>query len=76
MVRPEQLVLQPDAPGPTATVSRVSYHGHDAVVELRCDSPDAPPLLARLSGDDVPAIGTRVAVATTGRPHIWVRPGP
>jgi len=73
MVRPEHLVLRPDARGPTATVTRVAYHGHDAVVELRSDSPDEPPLLARLSGGDAPAVGTRLAVATIGTPHVWVR---
>ncbi len=49
MVRPEHLVLRTAATGATATVTRVAYHGHDAVVELRSDSPDEPPLLARLS---------------------------
>jgi iron(III) transport system ATP-binding protein len=76
MVRPEHLVLRPDATSPTATVSRVAYHGHDAMVELRSDSPDEPPLLVRLAGGEIPAPGTRVAVATIGTPHVWVRSGP
>jgi iron(III) transport system ATP-binding protein len=75
MIRPEQLVPAVDGVAPSATVTAVSYHGHDTVVELCSDQPEDPPLLARLSGGAVPPVGSRVSVTTTGTPHVWVPPG-
>jgi iron(III) transport system ATP-binding protein len=74
MIRPEQLVPAVDDVAPTATVTTVSYHGHDTVIELRSDQLDDPPLLARLAGGAVPPVGSRVSVTTTGTPHVWVPP--
>jgi ABC-type sugar transport system ATPase subunit len=46
-----------------ATVELVETRGHDHLVHLRLDLPDAGPLLAVVSGPASPAVGTEVSIA-------------
>ena len=78
LIRPEQLALRPvdGCPSgcPIAAVSRVDYHGHDAVVrlQLRSGKPGTD-LVARVPAG--PAAGTRpgdlVGVVVQGGVHAW-----
>jgi iron(III) transport system ATP-binding protein len=70
LVRPEQVrmaragVPAGTVPGVPATVRRVAYHGHDALVGLDLD--DATPVLVRV------ADGPDVAVQAGDRVRLWV----
>jgi iron(III) transport system ATP-binding protein len=68
MIRPEQLVLNPDSAAVTATVLAISYHGHDATVRLKpstCND-ESSGLLARVPGFALPLIGDTVTIAVRG----------
>ncbi|HEX6888282.1 MAG TPA: ABC transporter ATP-binding protein [Candidatus Nanopelagicales bacterium] len=84
LLRPEQLLLAPDAPGDPAgagsgvagggapaTVTDVAFHGHDALVGLVM--PSGTRLQARTRGSEVPAVGERRRVHV--RDHAWALPG-
>lgn len=58
VLRPEQLVLGQG--GIPATVARTSFFGHDGLV--RVELTDGTPLLVRLDGREMPAVGSRVTV--------------
>ena len=62
LVRPEQIAVSDAAGSVKAQVSDVSYYGHDTAVHLDL-LPDGPPVVARLSGRDVPARGDLVSLA-------------
>ncbi|MEV4641184.1 ABC transporter ATP-binding protein [Actinoplanes sp. NPDC049548] len=65
LIRPEQLHLHPAGGGPTATVQEISYYGHDAAVRLSLQ-PEGVPIIARLSGTDLPEPGSTVQVSVSG----------
>ncbi len=56
-----------------AEVTKASYFGHDALVELRLLDPDAatPMICARTFGSAVPAVGTRVTVTVEGESQVF-----
>lgn len=63
LLRPEQLLTSAVGPGtglPRATVTSVSFHGHDALVGLVL--PDGTALRARVPGSAVPVVGDPVTV--------------
>jgi iron(III) transport system ATP-binding protein len=66
VVRPEQIVLAADGtPGVTATVTDVSYYGHDATMRLRVGD-QGPLVVARISHGAVPVPGDVVRVRVDG----------
>jgi iron(III) transport system ATP-binding protein len=73
MIRPEQISMVPDAtPGSVpALIGAVQYFGHDALVELRLLTVDAPPIFARvfshiLPGQVLPGEAGRTGLLVTG----------
>lgn len=66
VLRPEQLELGRDL-GTPATVTEVSFYGHDADVRLRLA--DGSSLVARVSGTPPPPSGVEVRVAVRGTGH-------
>ncbi len=78
MVRPEQIDVRPDGQTPTRTanghgelltghVEQCRYYGHDAVLQIRPDSPaSSEALLARVHGEHALPVGTRVTIAAHG----------
>lgn len=86
LVRPEELVLRPlpderDAPaaahgraGLAATVTAVSYTGHDAMLSLVLD--DETRIDARVTAAGLLPIGARVNVSTTSRVLAYAAGGP
>jgi iron(III) transport system ATP-binding protein len=84
LIRPEQIVLgvpehtavahDTAAEGTTATVLRVSYFGHDALVTLRLNSGER--LSARTGGDVLPQAGTTVTVTVRGAVQAFTRGRP
>jgi iron(III) transport system ATP-binding protein len=72
LLRPEQLLLgDPHPAGPRAVVTRVSFFGHDALVELRLEGSDpGRALCARTSGSGAPVVGAAVGVQVTGPAHV------
>jgi iron(III) transport system ATP-binding protein len=72
MVRPEQLDVRPRAgtTGPVGVAGRVEqcrYYGHDALLEIRPEQPQAGELLlARVLGEQALPAGTEVTVAARG----------
>jgi iron(III) transport system ATP-binding protein len=72
MVRPEQLDVRAceddgGAEGVRGRVEQCRYYGHDALLQIRPEQPEAAEvLLARVHGEQALAIGTRVAVAARG----------
>ena len=75
MVRPEQVEVLPREAGlgVPATVVRVDFHGHDALVALRLN--DGTPLLARLfataADHTSPTVGAEVRVRARGEARIY-----
>ena len=66
LIRPEQLVLgAATADSVSATVTTVSYSGHDALLELRLD--DGTRVASRVTASGVLPVGSIVAIATVGR---------
>jgi iron(III) transport system ATP-binding protein len=67
LVRPEQIELHAEARtgAVSARVADVSYFGHDAAVRLEV-LPGGPPVLARVHGHDLPALGSEVWLTVTG----------
>jgi iron(III) transport system ATP-binding protein len=67
LIRPEQIHLDatPDAAGIPATVTSVSYFGHDSAVRLELVE-DRRQVTARVTGPDVPATGSVVALTVHG----------
>jgi iron(III) transport system ATP-binding protein len=74
MVRPEQLEVRPAGesepdgrPGLRGTVEQCRYYGHDALLQIRPEEPDAAELLlARVGGELALPEGTVVTVAASG----------
>jgi iron(III) transport system ATP-binding protein len=76
IVRPEQLEVRVSANGECdeaagngigGHVERCRYYGHDALLHIRPEQPQASALLlARVHGEQALAIGTRVSVAAHG----------
>ncbi|ROR71950.1 ABC transporter ATP-binding protein [Bogoriella caseilytica] len=54
LVRPEQVRLRPPGDGVPATVLRVDYHGHDALIVLSLGAEGTPGLMRLIDGPDVP----------------------
>jgi iron(III) transport system ATP-binding protein len=77
VLRPEQIKLtavvlggSPRAGAVPATVRRVDYYGHDALVDL--DLPGVTePVLARLAGEPLPSPGSRVVVHVDGEANAF-----
>jgi iron(III) transport system ATP-binding protein len=67
LVRPEQIQLhtEPEPGSVAARVTDVSYFGHDAAVRLET-LPGAVPVTARVTGHDMPALGSTVWLAVVG----------
>jgi iron(III) transport system ATP-binding protein len=67
MLRPEQLEvhLGAAATGLAGRVARCEYYGHDAVIQVACDS-DGSQLLVRVDGDRALPPGTAVTVSASG----------
>ncbi len=63
VVRPEQITLGDT--GVDATVTDVSFYGHDATARL--EVADGTPVVARISAGTVPAPGTAVRVRVEGK---------
>ncbi|WP_194813716.1 ABC transporter ATP-binding protein [Nocardia sp. XZ_19_385] len=73
LLRPEQLRLVPAAASPSAaTVQRISFHGHDAVVLLR--SRTGADLLARVPAPLLVRPGDEVGLEVTGRAVFYPEP--
>ncbi|HMD55975.1 MAG TPA: ABC transporter ATP-binding protein [Solirubrobacteraceae bacterium] len=71
VVRPEQLEVRPreggDQPGLHGRVEQCRYYGHDALLEIRPETPGATELLlARVLGQHALPAGTEVTVAARG----------
>jgi iron(III) transport system ATP-binding protein len=67
LVRPEQIRLDGDADAVSARVLGVTFYGHDARVELALPDHDAgAPVFARVSGHQIPGLGTRVRLWLEG----------
>lgn len=81
LVRPEQLrvVAASDPAAPPASlaavVERLDYHGHDALVRVCLETPNAVPLIARTLGDPGVVAGERVRVWLEGAVRAWPRRG-
>ena len=71
MLRPEQLTLgAPDAAGGTvASVTQVTFYGHDALVSLTLA--DGTVVMARPAGHAVPRAGERVSITVQGSVHAF-----
>ena len=65
IVRPEQVRLDGSAGSVEATVTEVSFYGHDAAVRLLV-RPDGPSLLARVTGLAAPEVGAVVRLGVAG----------
>ena len=66
LIRPEQLVLGPVTPDSViATVTTVSYSGHDALLQLRLH--DGTRLASRVAASGVLPVGSIVGVVAIGR---------
>jgi iron(III) transport system ATP-binding protein len=55
----------------TGRVVHSEYYGHDAVVRIDPEGPDAELLTVRLQGDAPPPLGTLVAVTAEGPVTVW-----
>ncbi|EWT04443.1 sugar ABC transporter [Intrasporangium chromatireducens Q5-1] len=85
LIRPEQVRLSAEVEptdGATARaevrraaaeVTKASYFGHDALVELRLLEPGSSPAVisARTFGSNVPAVGSRVIVTVEGESQVF-----
>jgi iron(III) transport system ATP-binding protein len=73
LLRPEQLVLHedPESGRVKATVVEMQYHGHDALVRVAIDAPDAPAFSARVPGDLALTPGQMVWVTLRGPGRVW-----
>ena len=69
MLRPEQVVLDPDG-ALDAVVRQVRYEGHDALVSLTVGQ---RAVLARWTSIDLPAVGDTVAIAVRGAAVVFPR---
>jgi iron(III) transport system ATP-binding protein len=74
LIRPEQIRIE-DAATPTGCIGQVTktdYFGHDALIQVRVDSPSGTSALvcARTFGDATPAVGSFVSLLVRGEPHI------
>jgi iron(III) transport system ATP-binding protein len=65
LVRPEQVVIEPDQSDGGARVTAVEYYGHDARYELALD--DGTSIAARTQSPDLVEVGRRVGVRFQGR---------
>jgi iron(III) transport system ATP-binding protein len=76
LVRPEQLEVSDDpASAPRhGEVVAAEFLGHDVVVRVRPDGDaSAPPLVARVAGNRLLAVGTRVGMRAEGPVVAWAR---
>jgi iron(III) transport system ATP-binding protein len=74
LLRPEQIVptpLEPAHPGPSAEVTTLSFHGHDALIGLRTSRGTV--LTSRVLGGWLPRPGDRVGLAVQA--SAWPLPG-
>ena len=72
LIRPEQLTVGCDPDCPLATVARVDYHGHDAVMRLSLRVRDqTTELLARIPPEMTVLPGDLVSVSVRGQVHAW-----
>jgi len=84
LVRPEQLRVAPatpaasgtaaGAPGVTARVVELDFHGHDAVIRVVAEAGAVPPLIVRVAGEVNLAPGASVTLTVDGPVHCWPRP--
>lgn len=68
LIRPEQIRLTTNGPGPSARVEEVRYYGHDASVRLQMTSPEQGQVevIARVTGYAVPEVGDQVNLSVIG----------
>jgi iron(III) transport system ATP-binding protein len=72
LIRPEAIQLHTGAGGGAAgTITRIDYHGHDAVVHVRPEAAPDRSLIVRTSGDAHPAVGSTVTMYTTAPALVW-----
>lgn len=64
VIRPEQISLRTDCSGVTATVTEVSYYGHDAAVRLVMGGDRV--ITARITGQRTPEPGEVVGICVAG----------
>jgi iron(III) transport system ATP-binding protein len=87
LIRPEQIRLVPSRPGASAAlVSAAHYHGHDALITVRPESPgdgngrDTPAddvaLHVRITGAELPGPGERVSLEVQGSVVAWPAAAP
>jgi iron(III) transport system ATP-binding protein len=73
LIRPEQVVITTDAQSdrPAATVTRVRFHGHDSLIDLRLDGATPATVVARVVGVSDLEPGQRVWLSVVGAVHTW-----
>ena len=73
LLRPEQLALSVHPqPGHTpATITRIRYHGHDALIDLAVEIPQQPTFTARVAGETSLRAQQTVWVTVNDTPHVW-----
>jgi iron(III) transport system ATP-binding protein len=73
LLRPEQLVLHPEASedAARATVTEVHFHGHDTLAYLKLQDDEQDTLLARVPGDLMLIAGQDVWVEVRGAAQAW-----
>jgi iron(III) transport system ATP-binding protein len=76
LVRPEQIDIRAKngARGLAGRIVAYGYHGHDAIVQVKPEQPDSPPLVVRMPGDggQYPA-GSPVTLRARGTVLAWPR---
>jgi iron(III) transport system ATP-binding protein len=72
MLRPEQLRLEPaSAAAPQAEILLAAFSGASSLLQLKLvDQPDHPPLQLRVSGVDIPPVGSRIGLRVDGIAHM------
>jgi iron(III) transport system ATP-binding protein len=82
LVRPEQVRVLDGGGEVTGVVTHQEYYGHDAVVRVSVPGAggglagDSAPVevVARIAGEEPPAVGTAVSLRVVGDCHAWVDP--
>jgi iron(III) transport system ATP-binding protein len=72
MLRPEQLRLEPaSAAAPQAEILLAAFSGASSLLQLKLvDQPDHAPLQLRVSGVDIPPVGSRTGLRVDGIAHV------